>query len=351
MIKPQFERHPENPIVRPGRHAWRRAAVFNPAVLYDEGRYYMYERTAGGLRPFHNYIGMLESDDGVHFTQVGSEPVITPAMLGSEYGSVQDPRIVKIGDEYLMTVAYRPYAWECMPTGVGVPDSRQVAYPGFSGRDEENQSRSAVLRSRDRAHWELAGWVNPTSIDDRNVILFPEKIGGRYAVVRRPQGFVATDTSHSEEHPAICMSFSDDLVEWTAPEAVACPAFEWESNRIGGSTPPICTAAGWLFFYHGVETVDASVRQVVYRMGAMMLDANDPRKVIARCPHFLMEPEEYYEHVGLFIPHVVFPTAAVVVAGVIHLYYGVCDTAIALATVALGEVVTHVMQYRWEERA
>jgi predicted GH43/DUF377 family glycosyl hydrolase len=62
-----------------------------------------------------------------------------------------------------------------------------------------------------------------------------------------------------------------------------------------------------------------------------------------------MEPEEYYEHCGLYIPHVIFPTAAVVVDGIIHLYYGVCDTAIALATVPLEEVVAHVMQFPWEE--
>jgi len=92
----RIERCPENPIVRPGGPDWRRAAVFNPAVLYDDGRFFMYERAAGGLRPFHNSQGLLESDDGVHFTLARPEPVVTPAMLGSPYGSVQDPRIVKL---------------------------------------------------------------------------------------------------------------------------------------------------------------------------------------------------------------------------------------------------------------
>ena len=68
MKKPVFTRHPENPIVVPGLYPWRMATVFNPGALYDEGRFYLYERTAGQLRPFHCTIGMLESDDGVHFS-------------------------------------------------------------------------------------------------------------------------------------------------------------------------------------------------------------------------------------------------------------------------------------------
>ena len=112
---------------------------------------------------------------------------------------------------------------------------------------------------------------------------------------------------------------------------------------IGGSTPPIQTEAGWLVFYHGVETEDPSVRRVCYRMGAMLLDLENPRHVIARCPDFLMEPEAYYERFGLYIPNVIFATGNVVVDGMLYLYYGVCDTAIALATVNLDDLVEHVM--------
>ena len=74
-----------------------------------------------------------------------------------------------------------------------------------------------------------------------------------------------------------------------------------------------------------------------------MLDLQDPRRVIARCPDFIMEPEEYYEKFGLFIPNVIFATAAVEKDGLLYIYYGVCDTAIALATVPLDELVAHVL--------
>lgn len=342
---PLIERCPENPIVQPGIYEWRRCVTLNPAVLYEEGRFTMYERCAGGLRPFICQIGMLESEDGVHFEHVLDEPVITPAMLGSEYGSVQDPRTVKIDDTYYMTYAFRPYSWHSYPTGLGVPDSHQGEYPGFSGRDEDNQSRSGIARSADRIHWEHVAWVNGPDMDDRNVILFPEKINGRFAVLRRPSPFVATDTRHAEEVPAIKISYSDDLIEWTDPEMVIEPKFPWESNRIGGSPPPVRTRHGWLTTYHGVENVDPSKRRVCYRLSAMLLDLEDPSCVIARCPEPILEPTEYYERFGLYIPYVVFPTGGVVVDGLLYIYYGCCDTAIALATVPLDELVDHVLQY------
>jgi predicted GH43/DUF377 family glycosyl hydrolase len=344
--KLKITRCAENPIVRPGIYDWRMAATLNPAALYDQGKFYLYERAAGGLRPFHCYIGLLESDDGVHFRHVVDQPVITPEMCGSKYGSVQDPRIVKIDGTYYMTLAFRPYAWSSNPTGVGVPESCQSEFPGFSGRDEDNQSHSGIAVSRDRIHWEIAGWVNSTEIDDRNVILFPEKINGKFAVLRRPSGFVNTQAQHADEHPAVRLSYSDDLVHWSDPQVVIRPQYAWENNRIGGSTPPIKTAEGWLVLYHGVETIYPPTRRVVYRLSAMLLDLADPTKVLARCPEPIMEPETYYENFGLYIPHVIFPTGAVVKDGLVHIYYGVCDTAIALATVPLDDLLAHVLQYR-----
>jgi predicted GH43/DUF377 family glycosyl hydrolase len=339
MLK--FTRCPENPIVRPGLYDWRMATVFNPGVLYEEGRFYLYERTAGQLRPFHCYIGMLESDDGVHFRHVKDVPVWTPEMAGSRYGSVQDPRVVKIDDTYYMSYAFRPFAYGYHPTGLGVPESSLAGFPGFSGRPEDAQSRSGIAVSNDRVHWEHLCWPTPIELDDRDVILFPEKIDGRFALLRRPLQFVGPE--YGTDRPGIWICFSDDLENWTQPELLIKPEYDWENGRIGGSTTPILTDKGWLVLYHGVEIQDPASQRVVYRLGAMMLDRGDPRRVIARPRRFLMEPEEYYELFGLFIPNVIFPTGNVVKDGLLYLYYGVCDTAIALATVPLEELVDHVL--------
>lgn len=338
-----FTRHLQNPIVQPGLYDWRMAVTFNPGVLYENGEFFLYERTAGSLRPFHCYIGLLKSSDGVQFQHVQNEPVFTPEMAGSVYGSVQDPRMVKIDDTYYMTYAYRPYAWECFPTGLGIPESREVHYPGFNGDSSHNQTRSGIAVSTDKINWQHHCWPTPKELDDRDVILFPEKVDGKFALLRRPLGFVGPDVKPGLAAIYIC--YSDDLHTWSEPKPLIQPEFEWEGTRIGGSTPPIKTDAGWLTFYHGVEEAEPATRRVIYRMGAMLLDLDDPRKVIARCPHPIFQPEAYYEKFGLFIPNVVFPTAAVVVEDEIYLYYGCCDTAIGLATAKLIDVLDTVLQF------
>jgi len=336
-----FIRCPENPIILPGLYDWRRCVTFNPGVLLDDnGKFYLYERTAGQLRPFHCYIGMLESSDGIHFRHVKDTPVLTPEMAGSKFGSVQDPRVAKIDGTYYMTFAYRPYAWNSNPTGLGVPQSTEAQYPGFNGNPMENMTRSGIAVSKDRVNWEIKHWPTPVEMDDRDVILFPEKINGKFARLRRPLQFVGA--KYGTERPGIWITFSKDLEHWETPTLIAKPEFRWEDGRIGGSTPPIRTKRGWLTLYHGVEEQHPATRRVVYRLGAMLLDLNDPRKVIARTRDFIMEPETYYEKCGLYIPNVIFPTANVVKDGQIYLYYGVCDTAIALATASLDELVTHV---------
>lgn len=352
-----FTRCAENPIVVPGRYEWRMAATFNPGVILDDdGRFYLYERAAGQLRPFHCYIGLLDSEDGVHFTQVGEQPVFTPDMAGSPYGSVQDPRVVKIDDVYYMTYAFRPFAWSSNPTGVGVPESHESEFPGVvrapvetgtgsknvANARPDNMTRSGIAISRDRVHWQHHVWATPPDMDDRDVILFPEKINGRFALLRRPLQLVGPN--YGTEHPGIWISFSPDLRDWTPPTLIAKPEFAWEDNRIGGSTPPLRTPHGWLVLYHGVEMQNARLRRVCYRLGALLLDLDDPTRVLARTSHFLMEPETYYERFGLYIPNVIFPTANVVKDGLLYLYYGVCDTAIALATAPLEQVVQAVRQ-------
>jgi len=337
-----FTRHPENPIVVPGERSWRMATVFNPGVLHENGRFYLYERTAGDLRPFKCFIGMRESEDGVHFKESRPEPVITPTMCGSAHGSVQDPRVAKIDGRYWMTFAFRPYAWNSHPTGLGVPHSFQPEIEGWDGDPASNQTRSGLAVSDNLYDWSFHSWITPDTIDDRDVILFPERIGGKYVVLRRPLGFV--DASHKTPmRGCIQLSVSDDLARWSEPEIIVEPEFAWENNRIGGSTPPIKTDEGWLILYHGVETLDPAVKRVVYRLGAVMLDLEDPRKIVARPKDFIMEPEAYYERFGLYIPNVVFPSANVVVDGNVFLYYGCCDTSIGLATAPLQALVDFTM--------
>ena len=358
-----FTRHPANPILRPGGPDWRLAVSFNPgAVVGDDGRTYLLERAGGGLRPFVNAIGLQASDDGVHFELAEPEPVFTPEMAGSRFGSVQDPRVVRIDGRYLMTFAYRPYAWNSHPTGVGVPESFEPTLdqaPGYDGDPAKNLTRSGIAASDDLRRWQLLGWVNPPDYDDRNCILFPRKIGGRYVMLRRPQRLdpaIGGLRAYSDEvGTGIFLSESGDLLHWSDPRPIVRPAFAWEDNRIGGSTPPLETDLGWLVPYHAVETVKTfpalpgatgpRPNRVCYRVGLLLLDRDDPAKVLARTTEPVMEPTDYYEQVGLYIPNVVFPTGLILRGDELRLYYGCCDTCIGLATANLGDVLDHVRRF------
>jgi len=334
----------KNPIVVPGLFDWRKATVFNPGIIKEGDTIYMYERTAGQLRPFICYIGMLESKDGVNFVHAKNKPVFTPEMAGSKYGSVQDPRITKIDGTYYMTYAYRPFSWSSHPTGTGVPESVETEFPGFDGDPNKNMTRSGIAISKDLHSWEHHSWATPLELDDRDVMLFPEKIGGKFCVLRRPLQLVGE--RYGTAKAGIWLSYSNDLTNWSPPELVAKPEFDWESNRIGGALPPIRVAEGWLVLYHGVETLEERTRHVVYRTGTMILDYENPTKVLYRSSKFFLQPETYYEKFGLYIPDVVFPTGAYVDdEGLMHIYYGVCDTAIAKATVPLEQLVEFTKYY------
>lgn len=350
MIDPLklFIREPGNPIVRPGNYKWRRAVTFNPAVYSVNGSYRMLERTAGNLRPFICQLGLLKSDDGVHWTHVSSEPAFTPGMCGSAIGSVQDPRVVEMEGTWWMTFAYRPYAWSSHPTGVGVPESHETDFPDLppvpqagergssnvAGGRLDNLTRSGLAVSEDGEEWRFHSWISKDTIDDRNVILFPKKINGYYHALRRPL---------EAQRACIWLSRSKDLNDWDEPRILAKAQFAWENNRIGGSCPPIQTDHGWLVFYHGVETTDPSTRSVTYRMGAMLLDLEDPLKILARSPLPLFQPEAYYEKTGVYIPNVVFPTSCLVIQEQLFLYYGACDTCIGLARANLKAVLDYLL--------
>ncbi len=334
----RIERCKENPIITPGKYEWRKITVFNPAVIYEKGKFYLYERTGGKLRPFKCYIGLLTSDDGIHFTHVGDEPVITPDMLGFPYGSVQDPRIVKIEGRFYLTYALRPCAMSYYPTGLGVPDRSIPEYPGGWGKPEHYLTRSGIMVSDDLVNFRQVGYTTPLDIDDRDNLLFPEKIGGKYVLLRRPEQYIGE--GYGTQVPSIWIAWSEDLVNWSEPKLVAVPKAEWECVKIGAAAPPVKTPDGWLLLYHGVD------RQNVYRVGAMLLDLEKPEKVLARPQGFIMEPEEYYEKFGLFIPNVVFPTAAVEKDGILHIYYGCCDTSISLAAVPTEELLEFVKNSR-----
>lgn len=337
-----LQRYQGNPIVTPGPlHGgpdlpWRRVTTFNPGVVIHDGRFWMLERAISSLAPLHSHMGLLVSDDGFHFEHVTDEPVFTAAMLGTPLGTVEDPRIVPLDGVFYMAYVHRNYASSCFPNGVGVPDYHN---PPYVPADDPNHYRSGLARSTDLIHWEDLGLVTPRDLDDRDCTLFPEKINGRYAMLRRPIHYVGPE--YGCDRPSIWLTFSDDLKNWDEPTLIVPAAHpDWEARKIGGAAQPLKTDEGWLMLYHGVDGGGT------YRVGICLLDLEDPTKLIARDPDPIMEPEEYYERTGLIIPNVIFPSANVVHDGTVYVYYGCTDTCISVATAPLDALLEHVLKHR-----
>ena len=332
-----IKRCSKNRIVVPGLPDYRRVSVFNPGVIYDNGEFLMYERAAGSLRPFKTSIGLLKSKDGINFTLALDKPVFTGDMLGFPDGSVEDARVVKIDNVFYMCYALQPYAFDCWPTGIAVPDYYPEHYPQWKENNAEPMiTRSGIAVSEDGIQYKQLCYTTPPEIDDRDNALFPEKINGKFAIVRRPMQYVGK--KYGTDNPGIWISFSEDLQTWSEPELLATAQNpSWEGLKIGAAASPVKTEKGWLLFYHGVDS------KSVYRVGAMLLDLNDPRKVIARSKNPIMQPEEYYERFGLVINNTIFPTANLVHNGELYIYYGCCDTSISLATVPINDILDYIL--------
>jgi predicted GH43/DUF377 family glycosyl hydrolase len=219
-------------------------------------------------------------------------------------------------------------------------------YIAYNARGKHKYRRVFLATTKDFQTVQRLGPLTCQYLSDANVLYFPEKIGGYYYVMHRPSPFQPHSMAIAK-HPdfkfEIRIAKSDDLLHWYEDQPLAASQYEWENQKIGPAGAPIKTEQGWLILYHGVYLgPDVHIR--TYRVGVMMLDLEDPTKVIARTPHPIMEPQEDFERFGNH-DNVVFPCANPVVGDDLYIYYGAADTVCCLATVPLAELVDYVMQF------
>ncbi|MCH8277225.1 MAG: glycosidase [Bacteroidetes bacterium] len=329
MKTPLFNRSPR-PILEPNdRLPWATGATFNPGVWYDADTVHMLFRaipkgytpisgsSTGSSDPvpgydnYISYIGYASSSDGVNFT-VREEPFIRPDMDFDRFG-VEDPRISKIDDIYLIT-----YTALCSPAFT-VPLGERIA----------------LATTSEFKTVEKHGVIGPP-VPDKDAVIFPRRIGGRIAMLHRISPdiqIVYFDDLEDLFNPSGSMWRSH--LEFLDEHVLMRPQAEWEAKKIGAGPTPVETRDGWLLIYHGVD------ERHVYRVGLALLDLDDPRRIISRTASPVFVPEVDFELEG-DIDNVVFPQGAIVIDSVLHLYYGAADRVIGHASAPLDAVLEHL---------
>lgn len=245
-----------------------------------------------------SHLRLARSEDGVNF-RVDHKPFLTPRNESEEFG-IEDARIVKIGSDYY------------------------INYTAVSG----DSYGTSLVRTRDFVDTEYLGMI--FSVPNKDVCIFPEQIDGSYYALHRPHNLDFGKSS-------IWIARSPDLIHWGHHRCLLRPAAgEWESEKIGGGAPPIKTDRGWLEIYHGKTLRDG---KDFYSLMVLLLDLEDPTKVIYRGERPILMPEEQYETEG-FVPNVVFLNGMVLRNDEdLLLYYSACDESTCLAECKLRDLL------------
>jgi predicted GH43/DUF377 family glycosyl hydrolase len=242
-----------------------------------------------------SYFRLVFSEDGVHFAEDASFPPVFGSRESESFG-IEDCRVATMDDGYYLTFT------EVSPVAVGV----------------------GMMHTQDFRHFTHEGMIFPPH--NKDCALFEQKIGDLYYAFHRP-------SSPELGGNYMWLAESLDRIHWGRHTCIATTREgHFDSARLGAGAPPIRTPEGWLEIYHGA-TADNR-----YCLGAMLLDLNDPTKVLARTEDPIMEPIAPYEQTGFF-GNVVFTNGHIVEGDTVHIYYGASDEVICQADLSISEIM------------
>jgi predicted GH43/DUF377 family glycosyl hydrolase len=320
----------ENPIITPKpEHNWEAWQTFNPGVILLNGKVHFLYRAIGndGI----SRLGYAVSQDGFNIDERLSFPVYEhhlnisePGILfsspqfnvysyfsGGSWGGAEDPRIVRVDEEDTLYMTYT-----AVDNGLG------IALTSIKVND--------FLKKNWR--WKKPRLISKPGEIHKNWVIFPEKINSQYAIL------------HSI-NPKISIAYRDSL-EFREGEYIESyydsnsPRKKcWDSWVRGAGAPPLKTDEGWLLLYHAMEENDFGK----YKVGAMLLDLNDPTKILYRSPAPILEPEQDYENNG-FKRGVVYVSGAVIKNGELLVYYGASDSYIGVAHINLNKFISALIR-------
>lgn len=319
---PAIKRYEGNPIISPKDVPYHPAMSYNAGVAKYRGRYVMVIRNDYFQKGSTTCPDDTSTDFGLAYSDDGKKWEIMPKPCLRVHNEwvrrLYDPRLTVIDDRCYLSFAV---------------DTKHGVHVGFAVTD-------------DFEHFEMIGISTP---DNRNAVLFPEKINGNYIRLERPfSNYGNWDPQWRVAGNDIWLSESPDLVYWGKSKPVlATDEVSFANLKIGPTASPIKTERGWLTLFHTVDDDPSRGKNgwepkwtQRYCVGVMFLDLNDPAKILARYEEPLMVPEAPYETGGGYRHNVIFPGGLILEDdGEVKIYYGASDTVECLATTRLEDLI------------
>jgi len=310
-----LKRSPDNPIIAPTKNDWEAKATFNAAAIYLDNKFHIIYRAMA--HSGRCVFGYANSKDGLKINERLNEPVYVPRMPfeiknSDGWSGCEDPRLVLFdGKIYMFYTAY---------DGINPPS---VALSSIETKDFLNKNWN----------WEMPRIISPLTEFNKNACIFPERVDGKIIVMHRMNNsidFQRIDNLDFENGEL------GNETNWIIPRKGM-----WDSEKIGITGPPIKTKHGWLLIYHGVS------RHAKYRLGAILLDAEDPEKILSRTDGPILEPLMNYEIEGQ-VKNVVFSCGVVLHDNTLFVYYGGGDTVLGVATAKLDDIIEKLNECIYE---
>ena len=292
-------------------------AVMNSGAIELNGKYYLVARIEGNDRK--SFFGVAESDNGIDGCKCWDYPILLPDTCPEE-SNVYDVRLTKHEDGYIY--------------GVFCSESKDKTVNDLSAA----VAAAGIVRTKDLKNWErLDNLTTLRSPQQRNVVLHPEFVDGKYAFYARPMD----DFFETGSGGGIGFGLCDDITHAVIDEEKMTSLRKYHTiteAKNGAGATPIKTEKGWIHIAHGVRNTAAGLRYVIY---AFATDLNDPSKVITEPSGMLIGPREA-ERVG-DVSNVVFTNGAIAKDnGDVYIYYASSDTRMHVATTTIDKLIDYV---------
>lgn len=249
---------------------------------------------------FASHLRILRSRDGRSIDRE-DDAWLVPQGEFEEFG-VEDPRITRIGGTYWFT------------------------YVAVS----RHGPATSLASTMDFQTFTRHGMIFPT--ENKDVVLFPEAMDGEFVALHRPVGRALFS------QPEIWLARSGDMIHWGQHNILLGGVSDWDAGRVGAGAPPIRCREGWLEIHHGSSKPAGASSVGSYSAGALLLDPDEPHRIVRRSTEPILVPETDFETEG-FVPNVVFPTGVVDRGDTVLVYYGAADTACAVAELSKADIL------------